>query len=339
MNERDFVSKKRADWDRLAGLIERANRRRGLRALSREDVLEIGPLYRRVSSDLAYARARAVSEDLVAHLNSLVGRAHALLYETESSGSAARSALNFYVTDFPTLLQRHFRLFLVTMSIALAGGLLSYWLVIHQPERLSLFVPPGFESSVEAWKSGKMKQEPLVEGASWYMTHNYQVGMITFASGFLLGIPTASMLFDTGTMMGALAALMAQVHQMHNFWPGVLPHGIAELTAIFICGTAGFLIALSLLLPGERTRADALKIAGLNAIKLVLGSIPLFVFAGVIEAMFSRLDGVSANVRYAFSAVNGVLWYLYLFLPRRGTQNAPTTSLTRNLQTVQSVEA
>ena len=68
MNERDFTQKKREDWERLAALTEKANGRRGLRGLSREELLTLGPLYRRVASDLAQARARAVSPDLTLHL-------------------------------------------------------------------------------------------------------------------------------------------------------------------------------------------------------------------------------------------------------------------------------
>ena len=106
MDERDFVRSKREAWDRLAALVEKANGRIGVRALDREEVMALGPLYRRASSDLAYARAHAVSSDLVQHLNGLVGRAHALLYEAETSASPGASVLHFYLIAFPALLQR-----------------------------------------------------------------------------------------------------------------------------------------------------------------------------------------------------------------------------------------
>ena len=109
---------------------------------------------------------------------------------------------------------------------------------------------------------------------------------------------------------------MTQVHRHSTFWPGIVPHGIAELTAIFICGGAGFQIGLSLLMPGPYRRADAFRIAGTEGMKLVMGTVPLFIFAGIIEGMFSHLT-LPNELRYAFAGLNGVLWYLYLFLPRR----------------------
>lgn len=72
---------------------------------------------------------------------------------------------------------------------------------------------------------------------------------------------------------------------------------------------------MALLLPGPRSRLDALWLSARDAIKLVLGTIPLFIFAGIVEGMFSHL-AIPATARYAFAAVNGILWYLYLFLPR-----------------------
>jgi uncharacterized membrane protein SpoIIM required for sporulation len=329
MDERDFVSKKRAGWDRLAALVEKANGKQGVRALNREEILSLGPLYRRVASDLAYARANAVSNDLVLHLNGLVGRAHALLYEAETSGNAARSVVSFYLIDFPTLLQKHVRYFLAALGITLLGVAFAYWLVITQPDKLNLFIPEGFKSSVEAWKNGAVAQEAHAEFASALMTHNFYVGLLAFALGMFACVPTVSMLFENGTMLGAMSALMTQVHRHGTFWPGILPHGIAELTAIFICGAAGLRMGMALLLPGPYTRGDALRLAGTDAVKLLLGTIPLFVFAGIIEGMFSHL-GLPPAIRLSFAAVNGVIWYLYLFLPRRQPPAAPSPSPTRN---------
>ncbi len=322
MDEREFVNQKRAGWDRLAALVAKAGGKQGVRALSRDDLLTLGPLYRRVSSDLAYARAHAVSPDLTTHLNGLAGRAHALLYEAETSGSPARSVLAFYLYEFPALLQKRVGYFLVALAVSVLGGLFAYWLVITQPEKLDLFIPAQLRASVEMWKNGAVGGSAQAEFSSQLFINNQTVGLIAFASGLAGGVLTVYMMFENGAMLGAMAALMTQVHRHNTFWPGILPHGIAELTAIFICGGAGLLLGKSLLLPGDYARRDALKLAGLDAIKLVLGSLPLFIFAGIIEGMFSHLP-LAPALRYTFAGVNGVMWYLYLFLPRRNVPVSP----------------
>ncbi len=339
MDERDFVTKKRAAWDQLTALIDKANGRQGVRALSRDEILALGPLYRRASSDLAYARAHATSQDLVLHLNGLVGRAHALLYEAETSQNVAHSVWDFYVYEFPTLLQRHVRLFLAAFAITVFGAVMAYWVGVHQPEKVWTYIPAFFRSSADVWKSGHVTQAASPEISSGLMIHNFGiVGLIACASGFLGGVPTAWLMFTNGTTLGGLAALMTQSHTHSTFWPGIVPHGIAELTAIFICGAAGFLIGLSLLVPGPYLRRDAFRLAGLDAIKLVLGTIPLFVFAGIIEGMFSHL-GTPPWFRYSFAALNGTMWYLYLFLPRRRPDWAVMERPERNLRRAPNVKA
>jgi len=150
-------------------------------------------------------------------------------------------------------------------------------------------------------------------------------------------VPDAYMMFENGAMLGAMAALMTQVHHHDTFWPGIVPHGIAELTAIFICGGAGFLLGFSFLMPGRYRRLDAFRIAGLDSIKLVLGTIPLFFFAGIIEAMFSRVN-LAASVRYTFAITNGILWYSYLFIPRRKPDDTAVSPSERNLPADSSVQ-
>lgn len=315
MDERDFVNKKREDWDRLAKLIAQAGGTRGIRSLSREEVRQLGPLYRRVSSDLAYARLHATTSDLVSHLNGLVGRAHALMFEAETSRSPGKSFVHFYLQEFPALLQKRFAYFAAAVGISVIGGLLAYWIVITHPERIDIFIPENFRSSVDAWKAGKVVGEAYATQSGLLFRNNMTVGLVSFGLGGIAGLPTAQVLFTNGAMLGAISALMTQVHKHGTFWPGILPHGIAELTAIFICGAAGFRLGLSLVFPGAYTRVESFKRAGADGIKLVLGTIPLFTFAAIIEGMFSHLP-IPASVRLGFAAVNGVLWYLYLFLPR-----------------------
>jgi len=329
MNERDFVSKRREGWDRLAAIIEKANRR-SVRALSREEILALGPLYRRASSDLAYARAHAVNSDMALHLNDLVGRAHALLYEAETSGNPMRSLVNFYLFEFPTLLQKHVRYFLAAVGVSVAGLVFAWWLVANRPEKIDLFIPEGLRSSVEVWKSKKVSDDAHVDMSAELMVHNFQVGVMSFAWGVAGIYPDGAALFENGAMLGALGALMSEVHGHATFWPGILPHGIAELTAIFICGGAGFMLGLALLAPGPYRRVDAFVRVGNDAIKLVLGTIPLFIFAGIIEGMFSHL-ALPGALRLTFAGVNGVLWYLYLFLPRARPESDPALPAMRNL--------
>ena len=162
---------------------------------------------------------------------------------------------------------------------------------------------------------GKVQHDSSAVFSGQLFANNQRVGLIAYGSGVAAGIPTAYMLFENGAILGALSAEITKVRQHHTFWPGILPHGIAELTAIFICGAGGLLLGKGLLFPGRYRRSEAFRKAGMESIYLALGSIPLFIFAGIVEGMFSHL-GIPGWVRLTFALINGTLWYLYLFVPR-----------------------
>ena len=89
------------------------------------------------------------------------------------------------------------------------------------------------------------------------------------------------------------------------FWSLILPHGIIEITAILIGGAAGMLIGKALIAPGQLSRSDALKRAGSDAIRLLLGTIPLFIVAGFTES-FITPSALPAYVKLAYAALTAV---------------------------------
>ncbi len=202
MDEREFTRRKREGWEQLAALVEKANSKSGVKALSREELLALGPLYRRACSDLAYARVHAVSADLVAQLNGLVGQTHALLYEAEHTGRALRSVVDFYLYDFPALLQKHIRYFLAAFGLTVIGAFYAYWFVQTHPAQEEVFIPPQFKKSFDIWKKGGGASASSTEFSGALFANNQRVGLIAYATGVVAGVPTCYMLFENGATSG-----------------------------------------------------------------------------------------------------------------------------------------
>jgi hypothetical protein len=79
MSSNRFINERKGAWQRLEDLLTLLDRM-SLRRLHREEVRELGRIYRRTSSDLAIARAESRDPRLVNYLNSLVIRAHGRIY-------------------------------------------------------------------------------------------------------------------------------------------------------------------------------------------------------------------------------------------------------------------
>jgi uncharacterized membrane protein SpoIIM required for sporulation len=93
-------------------------------------------------------------------------------------------------------------------------------------------------------------------------------------------------------------------------------HGVLELSAIFISGGAGLLLAEALLMPGELTRRQAFIVNGKKAIRLIIGVIVMLMIAGTIEGFISPAE-ISPYYKYAISITSLILMVLYYMKPDR----------------------
>ena len=136
---------------------------------------------------------------------------------------------------------------------------------------------------------------------------------------FTFGVGTASVLFYHGGPLGALAMQYHEAGQDLFFWAWILPHGIPELSSIFIAGGAGLIIARGLLVPGRGSRRDALVYEARRAARLVVGAMPILVLAGLIEGTISQIHEpvIPYWVKLVFALLVGVGLYAWLLLAGR----------------------
>src|SRR5438094_9545926 len=101
-----FIDERKSAWQRLEDLLSIVDRT-ALKKLQREEVRELGRIYRRTASDLAIARAESRDPRLVNYLNSLVIRAHGRIYR--ANGDWLPRIGRFFTHDFPQTFRRTWR--------------------------------------------------------------------------------------------------------------------------------------------------------------------------------------------------------------------------------------
>jgi uncharacterized membrane protein SpoIIM required for sporulation len=136
-----------------------------------------------------------------------------------------------------------------------------------------------------------------------------------------VGVGTAILLFINGLMLGSLAQVYAVKGMAGWFWAWILPHGIPELTAICIAGGAGFVLARGLAAPRGLPRRQALRKEAISGVRLMLGTLALFVLAGLIEGSISQIHppklSVAFKIGFALVVGSGVYAYLLSAYMRR----------------------
>jgi len=315
------------NWQRLSELLDRADRA-GLPGLSPEELTEIGRLYRRVAGHLAEARTAGADEETIRYLNQLVSRAYARVY----AGSRPRrlGVVRMFTVEIPQTFRRHAKYIGVSVGLSLIAALISFSAVRSDGRWADALMSRG---GPEAWRefaeSGKAAGEYFGETAesmggpelsSFLMTNNIRVALTAFALGVTLGLGTLYVLTVNGLMLGVFFGVGGNAEALLRFASIIAPHGVLELSAIFIAGGAGLMLGHAIVDPGDRFRRDALRDAASEAVKLALGTVPMFVVAGIIEGNVSpQSTGLFADdfTRILFGLMVGAAFWLYLFFGDR----------------------
>src|ERR687891_388934 len=137
-----FIDERKGAWQRLEDLLRLLDRS-ALRRLHREEVRELGRIYRRTASDLAIARAESRDPRLVNYLNSLVIRAHGRIYRADAQGRKKISL--FFTRELPQTFRRTWRYTLLSFLVFTTFGVLSYVATLYDPEFSEIVgVSPAF---------------------------------------------------------------------------------------------------------------------------------------------------------------------------------------------------
>jgi uncharacterized membrane protein SpoIIM required for sporulation len=312
----NFIRLRKPRWDRLEQLI-RALERGDLKNRTSWNPLELAGLYREAAADLArlqsFRSKGALPEDLETYLNQLVGRAYGQIYRAPPPRMSA--LWEFLRSTFPAVFLKTVPWTLTAFGIFFVCALYGFVVTLTDDSFIPLIVSPKLIREVEegkVWFDSIVAVSPLA--SSRIMTNNISVCFLSFALGITCGLGTVYIMASNGLMLGALAGL-CHIHGLDTpFWSFVLPHGVIELTAIFISGGAGLLIGTALLFPGDRTRKDALARQGREAGRLVIGCVPLLVVAGVIEGFVSPTM-IPATVKYSLAGFLFLILLAYLVSP------------------------
>lgn len=321
----EFRRQREGAWAELDGLVARAEKQ-GIGALTAREVVRLPVLYRATLSALSVARAVSLDRNVTDYLESLCARAYIVVYAPKRG--FLDTILAFLGGDFPAAVRRLKGPIFVSFFLTLVGFATGFGLTASDPENYYSFVAPEYaggrdpSATTEFLRKGLYEEEEpdggsLAVFATFLFTHNAKIGMLAFFLGSALGVPTFLLLFSNGLLLGAFAALYQSRGLSVDLWGWLLPHGIPELTAVVLAGGAGLALAAAIVFPGRRTRLASLAHAGRDAGCVLIGTVLMFLVAGIVEGVF-RQTVTDVTVRYAMAGAQALFWFPYfVFAGRR----------------------
>src|SRR5579864_8597950 len=109
-----WLEKRQSHWNRLEHLLDHVQKQ-GLRSLSRQELQQLGLLYRQAAADLSALREDPSGKSYARTLNLLLARAHNTIYSAQKS--SAKGMIDFFLQDYPRIFRRNFRL--ITLAFLL----------------------------------------------------------------------------------------------------------------------------------------------------------------------------------------------------------------------------
>lgn len=272
-----FVAAHQAEWDRLDRLVRRRRR------LSGDEVDELVSTYQRATTHLSQLRSAGQDPALTARLSTQLARARSAI--SGAHAPAWRSVGAFAVVSFPAMVYRVRWWWLGTAVASLLLALISGWWIARSPDvQASLLSKSAAADLVNHQFRNYYSQYAATSFAFKVWTNNVWVAAESLIFGVLLGLPTLYVLLNNALNLGIDGGLMIGHGKSAEFFGLILPHGMLELSAVFLAAAAGLRLGWAIIDPGPRPRARALAEEGRATITIALGMIVVLLVSGVIEA-------------------------------------------------------
>jgi uncharacterized membrane protein SpoIIM required for sporulation len=299
-----FVAAHQAEWDRLDELI----RRRGKLTGAQAD--ELVTLYRRASTHLSTIRSAAPDPTMLARLSRLVSRARTSI--TGSSDPGWSEIVRFVTEGFPAAVyrSRHWWITVGLIFVAVSAAL-GWWVAGSPQVQASVGAPEEIRQLVEQDFEDYYSAHPAASFAAQVWTNNAWVA----AGALILGItllPVVGILWLNALNVGVSGGLMAAHGRADVFFGLITPHGLLELTAVFVAAGAGLRLGWSWIDPGHRPRGEVLAERGRAAVGIAIGLTGVLLVSGLIEA-FVTPSGLPTWARIAIGVAAWAAFLTYVW--------------------------
>ncbi len=278
--------------------------------------LNILKKYEQISSDLYRLRAelpktdplRQRTEDFVAHFS------HELLGLQKIKKDTTQKIP--FTHQYRQIWRENFSLFLFTLFLFVGSIFLGWHITMQEPGNASVFLGDHMLENIfehNRWFS-QINDSPLLAGLliAW---NNIRVAINCFLFGALLGIGGIYILSYNGMMVGSVLAF-CRIHQFDQvLLDFIVGHGTLELTLIIASAFASFLIGrVFYQRPYKKFKARMSE--ALRQSKIVLlGIIPWFVLAAIVEAFISPQDAIPFVYKVIVSLVLAAIFWIWTLWP------------------------
>lgn len=298
-----YVAAHQGGWHRLDEL----SRRRSLTGAEADEILD---LYQRVATQLSVIRSTAPDAGVIGYLSALLARARSRASGTRTM--SLRDVGTYFTRTLPAGLYR-LRWWWITTMIGsfFASGIVMWWMISHPRIESSLATPQEIDQLVNNDFESYYSESAASAFAFRVWTNNFWLAALCIAFGVFC-IPVVYILINNILNLAVVGSMMISHGRGGLFFGLIIPHGLLEMTALFVSAAVGLKLFWTWVSPGPRSRAQALAEEGRTALGIALGLVVVLLITGVIEA-FVTPSGLPTWARIAVGVAAEVGFFAYVF--------------------------
>ncbi|WP_022893591.1 stage II sporulation protein M [Agromyces subbeticus] len=297
-----LASARHDDWQRLDVLA----RRKRLDGPGADELIE---RYQSAASDLSLVQTTAGATPLGDRLS--VSLARARLAFTGAPENPLRQFTRFAVVTLPVAL---YRLRWLTLAVALAtvvvAALYAWWLGSDPRALASVGSEDELRQIAEEGFVAYYSENPAASFAGAVWTNNAWIAAQCVAFG-IVGVWVPWVILQNAQNLGINAAVMFAYDEADTFFLYLAPHGLLELTCVFVAAAAGLRIFWAWVAPGARSRGVALAEDARALFSVALGLVFFLFVSGIIEGFVTPAPWPwPVKIGIGVAALGGFLAYM-----------------------------
>ncbi len=319
MTETQFIEENKKQWRELEDLLDQKERNPD----------RLHELFVKVSSDLSYASTFYPKRSVRAYLNQLTQRVFDSMEKKKTEWSF-EPVKNFFRNVLPSEMFAARKALLasfVIFTIAVFIGIVS---TAHDADFLRVILGDEYvdmtEKNIDNNDPMAVYKDAEQSGMFLYITvRNIKVSFLCFILGVFGSLGTIIVLFQNGIMLGSFQYYFYAKGLFVESFLTIWIHGTIEISAIIIAGAAGITLGNGLLFPSTYDRGTSMQIAAKRSVRIIMGTVPLFIIAGFLESFVTRLTDMPTFVKIAIIGLS-LLFILgfYVFYPWWHHHNSET---------------
>ena len=312
MKEVTFIRRNIEKWKEAEKVVEQAT------SLSPDRLADV---YTDLTADLAFAQTHFPTSRITIYLNNLASALHNKIYRNKREKWSR--IITFWTQEIPQTMYDARRELLVSFLIFIVSVAVGVISTVGDPDFVRLILGNSY---VDMTLNNIANGEPMAvyNGSSevpmflGITLNNIMVSFNCFAMGILTSFGTGYMLFTNGVMLGSFQTFFFQHELLGESMLAVWLHGTLEIWAIIVAGAAGLALGNGWLFPGTYSRLESFRKGAKRGVKIVIGTIPVFIMAGFIEGFITRHTELPDVLRLGLilTSLAFILFY-YIYLPNR----------------------